>query len=232
MRKTDYIHQCQHCHKRFKTEKWYMNHSCKGMERERALRTNVGQAAWNYYKDWMRLQRKRVPDDPQTFIKSNYYHSFNRFATMVRKLKLPSEDIFIKMMVDKNYLPTLWTNDEVYINYLRHLDNAVPPKKLVSITVETILELSELFECDTGEIFNYLDGNEVIELVRERKLSPWILLRSSKFLNFVKKLETINKHQFAILNTLMDPGIWKKRFSKHPDVVKWITEEIIPEMRL
>ena len=221
MKKEEAPYQCHYCHKRFQRESNFIKHKCKQMEREEKLRTALGQAAWQYYQDWMRLQRKRVPDD-RTFLKSQYYNSFNRFAEFVKKLSLPSPDTFIKLMIDNDFPPTLWTRDEVYARYLEHLDRSVSPKQLAEITAQTLDKLADILECDISEVFEELHPNEAIELIKQRKLSPWILLNSQKFFVFLQKVNKENMEQFIILEAVIRPKYWGEQFQKKPKVVKFM----------
>jgi len=219
MNKKEAPYQCHYCHKRFQREQYFIRHKCKMMEREEKLRTSLGQSAWRYYQEWMRLQHKRVPDD-RAFLKSNYYLSMNRFAEFVKKLSLPSPDIFIKLMVNKDYPPALWTRDDVYAQYMEHLDRSVPPIQLAKLPARTLDTLADILNCDISEVFNYLTPSEVIELIKQRKLTPWILLRSKKFLSFLVKTKKEHKEQFIILESIIRPRYWKHQFAEKSKTVE------------
>jgi hypothetical protein len=223
MTKDTDFYQCHYCHKKYRSERSFIKHKCKMMVRDDNLRTSNGQSAWLFYQQWMRLQRKRVPDD-RTFLKSQYYQSFNKFAVFVKKLNLSSPDIYIKIMIDLNYPPTMWTMDEVYVKYLEHLDRKISPIDHAKITAQTLDELADIFECSVNEVFEHLNGNETIELIRQRKLTPWILLHSSKFFQHLKKINDENKEQFIILETIIRPKYWAIQFQKKPNVVKFMKE--------
>jgi len=219
---------CHFCHKRFQHENRFIKHKCKAMIREERLRTPIGQAAWRYYQDWMKFQRKRVPND-KTFLKSRYFESFNRFAELVRKLNLPKPDTFIKLMIDKDFPPTMWTSERPYSMYMEHLDRVASPHDHAQITVDTLLRLSDILDCKTENIFAELNPNEIIELIKERKLSPWILLHSAKFMMFFR--DRTSTEQKIVLETLMRPKYWGTQFQKKPEFVKMM-KEIVAEMNL
>lgn len=224
----DAPYECHFCHKRFKFEDRFIKHKCKAMLRDENLRTPIGQAAWQFYQDWMRIQRKRVLNE-KTFLKSNYYESFNRFAEHVKKLNLPNPQSFMKLMVDKDFPPTMWTRDETYVIYMEHLDRAAPPREHAQITVDTIVRLCDILECEPGDIFSELSVNEVIELIKERKLSPWILLNSTKFMLFFR--DRTNPEQKIVLESLVRYNYWKPRFDQKPEAQKMM-KDIVREMNL
>jgi hypothetical protein len=198
------------------------------MIREENLRTPLGQAAWRFYQDWMKLQRKRVPGD-KTFLKSNYYESFSRFSIHVKKLGLPNPQMFVQLMVENDFPPTMWTRDETYAIYMEHLDRVSTPTQLADITVDTILDLADIFECDSGDIFIKLTASEVIELIKERKLSPWILFQSAKFTTFYR--DNTTPEQRIVLETITRPRYWVGQFQKDPTTAKTM-KDIVKEMNL
>lgn len=224
----DAPYECHFCHKRFKFEDRFIKHKCKAMIRDENLRTPIGQAAWQFYQDWMRIQRKRVPNE-KSFLKSNYYEAFNRFAAHIKKLNLPNPQTFMKLMVDKEFPPYMWTRDEVYALYMEHLDRAAPPAEHAQITTDTILRLTEILGCEPGEIFSQLNANEVIELIKERKLSPWILLRSGKFKLFFR--DRTSPEQKIVLQSLIRPHYWTIQIQQKPDAVRDM-DAIVKEMNL
>lgn len=227
-----YQFECQFCRKRFALEGKYLKHKCKLMIRDQALREPEGQAAWMFYKDWLRFQRKRAPDDAMTFLTSMYYNAFNRFSIHVRALRLPKVEMFIKLMIELNYPPTLWTRDEVYSIYVQRLDAIATPKELVNISLKTLFDLSVEYDCDISKVFDHITGGYVAQLLRERKVTPWLLLRSKKFKQFLIKLHKSFPEQYIILETLINPSVWGSRFTQHPKTVKWIDNEVIPELGL
>ena len=226
--KDDKHYQCHFCGKRFKFEKRFIDHKCTPMRREEKLRTPLGQAAWQFYQDWMKLQRKRVPET-KSFLKSRFYESFNRFSIHVKKLNLPNPQMFMKLMIDKGFDPTMWTTDPAYVEYMEHLDMVASSHEHAQITVDTILQLADVLECDTGDIFSELTANEVIELIKERKLSPWILLHSPKFMIFFR--DNTTPEQKIVLESLVRYNYWVTQFDKKPKDVEMM-KVIVKEMNL
>lgn len=208
------VYKCSYCGKRYKREDAFINHKCKQMIREEELRTPLGQAAWRLYQNWMRFQHKRVPDD-RTFLKSKYYNSFMKFVEFVRQTDLPTPEKFIKLMIQENYPPTMWLIDEVYVNYLEYLDKTRTPSDHATITFQTLSKASDDFDCDISQIFEEIPSSQVIELIKQRKLSPFVLLASKKFNQFIVKTSTENKEQYIILTHLIRVNHWKKYVERH-----------------
>jgi len=218
--------QCKYCHSKFVHEERYLKHRCKHMVRAEEIQTQTGQAAWLYYQKWMKAYRRMVPPI-ESFMVSKYYQSFIRFTKQAQRLHLPDIDAFILLMKEKDISPTMWTNDQVYSIYLEYLDRRAAPSNQAKITINTLFKIADAAECDVGEVFDVLEPNEVIELLRERRLSPWLLLFSGKF-----KQLLINKtttEQRIIMETIIRPKYWTEKFKKHTsdvELMKKYVEEL------
>lgn len=220
--------KCGYCEKNFTAEWMIESHKCKQMRRAELLQTVSGQAAYDAYQTWM-LCQKRVVARAESFLDSRFFNSFNKFIAWANTVGLPDHKMFIKAMVEKQISPMIWTNDEVYTIFVEFFDHKISPMDHARIAVDTILDLCEEYECNNGEIFDRVDANVVITLLRQRKLSPWILLNSKKFKNFF--VNRTSEHQKIILQTLIRPEHWKEIFEKKPDIVIAV-KSIIGEMGL
>lgn len=195
------------------------------MKRDEELKTPEGQTAWHYYQLWMRAQR-RMPPPAASFLTSKYYRTFINFTKFVKSVELPRPEKFIQLMVTKTYQPTLWTNDEVYTMYMEHLDKRVPPLEQVKMSLETLIKVADSKEIDICDVFDHLKPNELIHMIRVRKLSPWLLLFSKKFKRIFR--EETTPEQKIILETLIRGDYWGDQMDQYPDEIvkikEWISE--------
>lgn len=216
---------CRACHKHFMREHAFMAHECTQLKREKEIKTPTGQAAWNYYTTWMRKQHK-LPPPIDTFLTSKYYRTFITFAEFVRKVQLPLPDKFIWYMVTRNYPPSLWKHDDVYDLYINFIDMTLSPMSQVTASIDMILKITDACEVDPSEFFTLLTPNEVIQLVRTRKISPWLLLFSKKFVEFFSNM---NLEQQRILEAIIQPSEWddrKKKFETEVQTIKLYIQEL------
>lgn len=209
--------RCKFCEATFTTESRYLKHYCKQMKRDEELKTPLGQAAWHYYQDWMKAYRRMAPSI-ESFAKSKYYRSFYRFAEHVKKLNIPDIQAFINLMKEKDISPTIWTNDQVYALYLEYLDRRASPIRQAKITIDTLFKIADAADCDVGDVFEVLYPNEVITLLRQRQLSPWILLFSAKFKDFLVN-KTTNEQQI-VMESIIRPQYWSQKFQKSHDYIE------------
>lgn len=208
--------ECKYCHRTYKREDAYLRHRCKRMVREEEMQTVLGHSAWLFYGSWMRAQRRLVPKI-QTFLTSNFYTSFMKFAQFVKDVQITEPDIFIKMMVDRDISPTMWTNNIAYAYYLEYIERKLSPMDQMKISLKVLLKLADGLDCDISEVFEQLMPNEIIQLIRDRKLTPWLLLNSHSFGVFFRKL---SPPQRKIIEALIRPEYWSHKFTKDPILAK------------
>jgi hypothetical protein len=211
---------CHYCGKSFTHETSFMNHFCKERERYEELRTPIGQSAYGYYSEWMR-QYRRKPPAIDTFSTSRYYTSFVKFAKHAIKISLPSPDMFIRLMVERDISPTLWTRDQCYSIYLEFYDKAYDPLEQVKVSIETLIDLAGKNEVELSEIFKYLGPERINELLRLRKLSPWFIFCSAKFGEFLK---TLPPEDWTEMSKVINPTYWSEKLDANKALVSDIIE--------
>ena len=204
---------CKYCSHSFVHESRFLSHKCKHMKRLEEFQTPDGQAAWLYYQQWLRAQ-KRMPPPSKSFLTSKYYRTFINFAKHVKAVGLPKPDKFIWLMQEKTLQPSIWTSNDVYSIYLEHLDRNTSPVDQAKLSIDTLLNIADKAEMDVSNVFEKLAPNDVIHLLRTRQISPWLLLRSKKFKILFR--DQASPEQQVILETLIRPDYWMVKFEKHP----------------
>lgn len=212
-----YNYQCGFCGTHFVTEDRFIKHRCKSMIRDDEFRTVEGQAAWLYYKAWMKAYRRIVPKD-KAYLKSKFFNSFMRFAVYVKKMKIPDTDAFIWLMKEKDISPTIWTNDQVYTLYLEFMDRKVSPKRHAEITINTLFDEADERQISVGDIFDNITATELIQLMHRRQVSPWFLLNSHKFKQFF--INSTSTEEKIIMESIIRPQYWKTKFDNNPESIK------------
>lgn len=219
--------ECKFCGASFVQETRYLKHKCEKMKRHEEVKTPIGQAAYLLYQNWFKL-KKKTPPEIESFINSKHYKSFIKFANFIKRLKISEPNIFMKMMIEKGILPAHWTLDEMYVYYLEYLEKRISLKKQVAITIKTMVKLAEAADVDVSEIFDILNCSDIFQLIRERKFSPWILLRSRKFM---AKIELMNEDEKKILENLIRVNYWKQKFeSRNQD--KQYVDMIVKQLNI
>lgn len=210
---------CKWCQKSFVHEDRYIRHKCDQMKKFEELQSPTGQAAYQYYQQWMR-SNNRMPPPAQTFLTSKFFRTFVNFATFVKKVHLPYTDKFIWLMKEKDIPPTIWTNDQVYTMFLEFIDHKTTPLEQLKTTVNTLFRYSEKHEIDVSECFKHMSANDVIIMLRTRQLSPWFLLFSKEFKDLL--LQRTSPEQKVIIETLIRPDFWADRIAENQQYVEQI----------
>lgn len=222
---TDPVYSCKHCKRKFTNERAFMKHECTQMVRGREIQTVIGQSGYGLYKIWMEKQRRAAPPI-ETFLASAYYTSFINFATWVRETGVSDSEKYVELMVAAKIAPALWRRNEAYQIYLEYYDKRANPIAQATMTIETLLALAEGLECEPGEVFSKFQVGEILELIQQRRLSPWLLFCSKSFKNWYQSLH--DSHRAALMKSI---GIdyWSNKLENNPKVVmelKGIAESI------
>lgn len=219
-KKPKQVFECEYCKKHYVKESAFLQHTCRAKERLDQIKTPLGQAAYLFYAKWMFMTKRSVPSR-DTFMTSKYYESMIRFAKFIKAVRIPEPEIYIQVMKSKDLQPTMWTLDDAYGFYLEHVEFHMDPKTSIRITSSIISELAQEYEVDMPQVFEAVEPNEIIQLIRERKLTPWVLLKSAKFRQF---LQSCTDEQMSIIETLINSTFWKRRFQDNPKVVEFVKQ--------
>lgn len=206
--------RCEYCGRTYEKELYFLKHTCEAMQRAQIFDTQIGQAAFVMYQQWWRL-RKRIPPGADKFKESTQFRAMVEFAKFQRKTKL-NFDVYVSMVINHDLAPEHWTRDDVYVKYLEYIDKTMTATEQIKLCVDYVMKLCDALECDTSQVFDGLEVMEVMQLIRDRKLSPWILLHSNGFKTWLIKQEVDDQLK---LQELIRPMYWKFRFQKEPESV-------------
>jgi hypothetical protein len=67
-----------------------------------------------------------------------------------------------------------------------------------------------------------------MELIRQRKLTPWILMKSARFKQLLVRG---SEEEVAIFQNLIRPPYWRYKFDKSPETVE-IMEQLVASFNL
>lgn len=215
MRQENY--ECQFCGSGFVTETRFLKHRCKEMKRDEEFRTTLGQSAYLFYQQWMKAYHRQSPKK-QSFLNSNFYNAFIRFAKFVKTTNMPTPETYIWLMKERDITPSMWNNDLAYALYLEFIDRRGDPLKLAAVTITTLLDIAEAANCEVKDVFDVLTPNEVIHYLRTRIFTPWLLLHSSKFMEFFAS--KVTGEEQIIIESIIRPQQWAEKFKNKPKAVE------------
>jgi len=199
---------CAFCDKRFAAEGNFMKHHCEEKRRLEQLKSPLGQAALGYYRDWMKLKKFSQPS-AEAFMESRYYRPFITFAQLVIDANISRPDRYAELMVEGDISPTLWCRGQCYAMYLEWTDKLTDPLDQVQESINYLLDLCEKEGVELPKIFEHLGAQRVLSLVRQRRLTPWLLFCSPKFGKFLKLLD---QSQLKVFDGVVSSSYWGNRF--------------------
>jgi hypothetical protein len=197
---------CEYCGNVLKRESNFLKHRCKEMVRDEQLRSVRGQSSFRFYSYWL-SKKKRGKYNIKTFGQSKYFKTFYDFVDWSKKVKLPDREQYIRFMILKDYPPSMWTSNAVYVQFLDWIDAKWTADDHFRQTFNTLKAISKAAECELSEALLQLHPNEVLVYVRARKLSPWVLL---KMQSFKKMYSTLNPEQQLMFEQTIRPIHWGK----------------------
>lgn len=198
------------------SDKVFLKHECKEMKRIREVRSPIGIKAYNFYKQWMEKQQRSAPPI-ETFLSSSYYSGFIKFANFVQNVHVSNPELYVDIMVKAKLAPSLWVFDDAYSMYLEHIDKKLDPYDQAERTIKCLGDVADALEIGIDSVFDELTYGDMLDLVNQRQLSPWILFCSKKFKEWVSKLDPTDR-----TNLMKAIGVvyWQMVLERNPSVVE------------
>lgn len=213
---------CQYCAKEYTQEKRFLSHGnrCPVKLRIDDCRTMQGAIAFDAYNYWMKKTRKGE-QTIQTFMKSRFFMSCMRFAEFYLKTSIGPMEKYIDFMIKKNYDFPMWASHAVYAEFIFHYDSIYSPNEQWVWTFDILEQRCIDHQCQLSEVFVNMGYDDVIDLVLKRKLSPWYLMVSPSFWDWLKTLEQVQKD--TLIESLR-PNIFLSIAQANPEVHKELVE--------
>lgn len=220
------FYECEYCFKKLTTQARLDKHNCEAKKRADYMATNKGKSAFYCYEMWNSLRGFKV-NGVETFMDSKYFKSIERFIKFCNSTGIPDRKHYIEYMISKEVMPFNWTNPEIYDEYIQHFDNTKTPEEMARISMDTLFDLADLFDCEINEVLSHMYASDLMKLVVARKLSPWILLPSKSFKNYMRT--EVTAEQTVLINSTINYDIWGRKFRENPEAVQQM-KEIVKEM--
>jgi len=175
-----------------------------------------GVVLFKLYKFWLKDKKRSVKYvDHQTFIHSTHYKPFVRFMEFAKKNSLPNKELYISYCNSRDISPKSWTDAKLYEEFIAWYDELYPYNKQLEISIKTIFQICEWLELDDpAQIFDELDSKTILELLRRRKISPWLFFNSAVFMDYLKTRASAVERDHIQLVT--NPVRWKTIFKDNP----------------
>jgi len=210
--------KCEYCKKLYQDEGRYMKHVCPTRDRQELLKSPVGQAAFDYYNTWMRAQGYGTKTR-ENFEKSKRCRQFLKFAEFATKIKLNKPGDYIRLMVSLAMDITLWSTDSNVSLYRSTLDIAEDPYVAVEENVRFLMQLAEKEDIQLADLAVHLGPQRIIDLLRNRQISLWVLLRAPTFTSLIKA-GTFDEEHLEVVKRFMAIDQWNDKYPRGSETSK------------
>ena len=218
---------CHYCNRHFGNEMTFMKHYCEPKRRAQELASPLGQAAFGFYREWMKMKKYSQPG-AAAFMESKFYRQFINFAQLVQDANVAKPERYIQLMIEADLQPALWCRDDAYAIYLDWYDKLSDPIDQLQDSINYLLDICEKESVQLPEIFQHLGAQRILSYIRQRRLTPWLLFCSAKFGTLLK---TLDKSQLGAFNIVVNSGYWADRFQKNRQTVEQV-KMIVKELGL
>ena len=104
-----------------------------------------------------------------------------------------------------------------YSTFIEYLDKRADPTKQAQSTINYLFKIADSLDIDVSEVFEHLSGNDVIQMLHRRQLSPWILINSPKFKQFL--IHRVTDEERITMTAIIRPPLWAEKKANHPEII-------------
>lgn len=211
-------HTCEFCKRDFSTEKTLIAHACEKKRRwlwkDEKYATMGFRAYQLFYEVSMKSKKVKTQED---FIDSQYYIAFTKFGKHLVDINAIEPIGFVEFLIRTNVRLDDWCLPRPYEIWVRELGRKEHPDK----ALERNILLMEQWSRETGEewtdFFRKVNPQLATKWIKTGRLSPWLLFTVGDAL-----IERLSDEQLVLVQDLLDPGFWFKKFDTFEEEVRSI----------
>ena len=177
LKKTDY--KCTFCQRTFVRKTWYEKHECEKKRRfmeSHNLVTIKAHRLFNHWQNRAGYTRRGSEKSMDEFCKSPFFGAFKRLAEFTSNEYVVSAFRYIDWLVENKVPETKWCNPRDLDDYREYLRTTEEPEKQAETTCKNIRVWCADNGVEMPKFFSTITPGQAMSMVRENKLSPWVLL--------------------------------------------------------
>jgi hypothetical protein len=171
--------KCTFCDRDFVRKTWYEKHMCDKKKRFMD-RNNISVIrAHRLFMHWQkraRILRRGNEKTLDEFLKSPYYASFIRLAEFTTTEYVVSGFKYIDWLVENRIPEVKWCNARDLDGYRVYLRESEDPETQATTSCKNIRVWCVDNGVEMPEFFKSISPGQAMNMVKENKLSPWVLL--------------------------------------------------------
>lgn len=194
--------KCSYCGRLFVRERSWESHLtvCPVKVKQDRAKTPTGIAAFTFYAQW-RKQKGHGKVEVQSFMDSRFYSVFLKFSEFVIDKSIPNPEMYVELMISRKIDPSMWCHSSSYSEFFKWYTRRYHPYNQVEDTVAFLTSLSEQHGMDVQAMVKSLKVEQMVQYIRQRKISPWVFVNSSVMKSVIPSLDTQQK---KILEVVLD----------------------------
>lgn len=194
--------KCSYCGRTFVRERSWESHLqvCPVKMKQDRAKTPIGIAAFSFYAQW-RKGKGHGKVDQESFIDSRFYNVFVKFAEFIIDKSIPNPEMYVELMITRKIDPSMWCHSSSYSEFFKWYTRRYHPYNQVEDTVEFLSKLSEQHGVDLKTLIEGMSVEQVVQYIRQRKISPWVFVNSAVLKSFIPNLDSQQK---KILEVVLD----------------------------
>lgn len=171
-------YKCAFCERTFTRESWYKKHSCPKKQKFLDANNITIIRAHKLFNHWQRrtgLLRKGTEKPLDDFKKSPFFSTFVNLAEFTTANYVISPFKYVDWIVDNRIPEKKWCNErdlEQYRVYVRETEDA---ESQTQISCKNIRVWCADHKIEMPEFFTSVPVGQALNMIRENKLSPWLL---------------------------------------------------------
>ena len=219
--------QCNFCKREFIREKSLINHICEQKRRWDSREEKYVQIGFNVWLKWYELSGTNINNNKKyhfdDFAKSKYYLAFVKVGKHVIATKMVSPELFIKFVIKNRIKLDNWCKDSVYEMYVRDVCKRENVEIALERQIKIMMDWAEENDEEWIDFFEKVHPNYVIKLIRNGRISPWIIFNSS---TIYKLFDRMNEEQKELVNGFVDSNSWIVLMKKNPIDKEYVSDTL------
>jgi len=172
-------YKCSFCRRDFVRKTWYEKHMCDKKQRfmdRNNITTIKAHRLFNHWQQRAKLLRRGKEKSLDEFCKSPMYNAFTRLAEFTSSEYVVSGFKYIDWLVENKVPEAKWCNPRDLDDYREYLRTTEEPETQAKTSCKNIRVWCVDNDISMPEFFKTITPGQAMNMVRENKLSPWVLL--------------------------------------------------------
>lgn len=224
MLNSEKIYVCEFCKAKYKRERTLINHLCEKKRRYMSRNETHSRIAFHAWVRWHEMTNTRIKKNTNLFVEfmnSNLYLAFAKFGRHVIATNIINTEGFIDFVIKNSIKLDDWCKNSVYEAYVRYNCRKEDIYTVLERQVKLMDEWSNETDNNWADFFQEINTNVALNMIRNGKLSPWILLNA---VNKDALLNRMSDEQILLIDEYIDYQWWIYHMARNKKETRILTD--------